>query len=433
MREGDTNGFCRDCFQPAPAQETRCPSCGSPRLIVHDELYDLSIAHLDCDAFYAAVEKRDNPKLRDKPLIIGGGRRGVVSTACYLARIHGIHSAMPMYRALKLCPQATIIPPDMAKYSSVSRQVRALMNATTPMVEPLSIDEAFLDLSGTKRLHGHPPAVTLARLAKQIEERIGITVSIGLSHNKFLAKVASDLDKPRGFAVIGQKETLSFLKDKPVSLIFGVGKAFKAKLARDGISTIGQIQQIAEEDLFRRYGQLGQHISRLAKGQDHRLVKPDRPTKSQSTETTFDRDISDKATLEATLWRLSETLSARLKAADLKCATITLKLKSSSFQTITRAISIAQPDNHAETLFREGQKLLSPLCDGTAYRLIGIGGSQFKKGDDRQDMLFEAQLDEKALKAEDALDQIRAKFGKTMIGKGRGLKAPKRQRDDKKS
>jgi len=422
--------FCRDCCTPTSGGETRCPSCGSPRIIAHDELYELSIAHLDCDAFYAAVEKRDNPKLRDKPLIIGGGRRGVVSTACYLARIHGIHSAMPMYRALKLCPQATIIPPDMAKYASVSREIRALMNAVTPMVEPLSIDEAFLDLSGTERLHGQAPALTLAQLAKDVEDKVGISVSIGLSHNKFLAKVASDLDKPRGFAVIGEAETLSFLKGKSVSLIFGVGKAFKAKLARDGITTIGQIQEIAEEDLFRRYGQLGQHISRLAKGEDHRLVKPDRPTKSQSTETTFDKDVSQRDVLEATLWRLCDTLSARLKTSELQCSTITLKLKDSSFQTITRAASIAKADNHAETLFREGQRLLAPLCDGTSYRLIGIGGSQFKKTDDRQDSLFETGLDEKALKAEDALDKIRAKFGTSMIGKGRGLKAPKRQREN---
>lgn len=419
--------FCRDCLTPAISGETRCGHCHSPRIIAHEELYELTIAHLDCDAFYASVEKRDNPELQDKPLIIGGGRRGVVSTACYLARIHGVHSAMPMYKALKLCPRATVLPPDMAKYSAVSREVRALMHQVTPLVEPLSIDEAFMDLSGTQRLHGRSPAETLAALARQIEAEIGISVSIGLSHNKFLAKVASDMDKPRGFAVIGKAETLSFLKNQPVSLIYGVGKAFKAKLARDGITTIGQLQTISEEDLFRRYGQVGQHISRLAKGQDNRLVKPDRPTKSQSTETTFDRDISDQAVLEATLWRLCEKLSARLKVAKLNCTTITLKLKTSSFQTITRAATMAQPDNHAETLFREGQRLLHPLCDGTAFRLIGIGGSHFRDLDDSQQLLFTAQNNDKSLKAEDALDKIRAKFGTGVISKGRGLKSSKRE------
>ena len=181
-------------------------------MVAHDELGQLSIAHMDCDAFYASVEKRDNPTLRDRPVIVGGGTRGVVSTCCYIARIKGVRSAMPMFQALKLCPEAVVVKPRFPAYLEASRAIRAMMEELTPSIEPLSLDEAFLDLSGTARLHGAPPAVLLARLTKRMEDELGLTGSIGLSHNKFLAKIASDLDKPRGFSVIGRAETESFLK-----------------------------------------------------------------------------------------------------------------------------------------------------------------------------------------------------------------------------
>src|SRR5689334_15449192 len=241
------HGFCRDCCVRLPtdaASAARCPNCRSPRLARHAELFGLAIAHIDCDAFYAAIEKRDNPDLRDKPLIIGGGTRGVVSTACYIARISGVRSAMPMFKARKLCPDAVILPPNMAKYQKAGKEVRALMLELTPLVEPLSIDEAFLDLSGTETLHKSSPAESLARLALKIEREIGITVSIGLSHNKFLAKIASDLNKPRGFSVIGKAETLSFLADKPVRFIWGIGQKTSESLAKDGLTTLGQIQSM---------------------------------------------------------------------------------------------------------------------------------------------------------------------------------------------
>jgi DNA polymerase IV len=211
--------LCRDCVARFAERPARCPSCGSPRLLAHAELDSLAIAHLDCDAFYASVEKRDNPALRDQPVIVGGGRRGVVSAACYIARLYGVRSAMPMFKALAACPHATVIHPDMAKYARVGREVRDMMRSLTPLVEPLSIDEAFLDLAGTEHLHHGSPARSLARLALEVERRIGVTVSIGLSYNKFLAKIASDLDKPRGFAVIGRGEAVEFLGGKPVGLI----------------------------------------------------------------------------------------------------------------------------------------------------------------------------------------------------------------------
>src|SRR5690606_31609317 len=236
------HGFCRDCLTLQHDSGQRCERCGSPRLVRHPELYRLHLAHIDCDAFYAAIEKRDNPSLRDRPVIIGGGKRGVVSTACYIARIKGVRSAMPMFKALEACPEAIVIKPDMEKYVAVGREVRAMMQALTPLVEPVSIDEAFLDLTGTARLHGRPAAFVLADFAARVERDIGITVSVGLSYSKFLAKIASDMNKPRGFAAIGRAEAPSFLAGQPVTLIWGVGKAFAETLARDGIRSIGQLQ-----------------------------------------------------------------------------------------------------------------------------------------------------------------------------------------------
>ena len=203
--------LCRDCGARPPADAGTCPGCGSSRLVRHGALHDLTIAHLDCDAFYAAIEKRDRPELRDVPVIVGGRHRGVVAACCYVARTYGVHSAMPMFQALRACPEATVIKPDMKKYVAVGRAIRAMMQELTPLVEPLSIDEAFMDLSGTSSLHGASPAQSLAALALRVEETHRITVSIGLSYNKFLAKIASDLDKPRGFSVIGRAEARSFL------------------------------------------------------------------------------------------------------------------------------------------------------------------------------------------------------------------------------
>ena len=293
------SALCRDCaaLHTHAADNKRCPDCNSPRLLVHEELTELGVAHLDCDAFYAAVEKRDRPELQDKPVIIGGGRRGVVSTCCYVARIHGVHSAMLMFQAKKACPDAVIIKPDMEKYGRVGREVRGLMQQLTPLVEPLSIDEAFMDLRGTEKLHGGPAAQTLIKLVNRIENDIGITVSIGLSHNKFLAKLASDLNKPRGFSIIGAAETVSF-GPLPVSAIWGVGKVMQTRLARDGISQIAQLQKMDEADLARRYDSTGLRLARLAHGRDSRKVAPPAAAKSISSETTFNEDLSDAAALE---------------------------------------------------------------------------------------------------------------------------------------
>ncbi|MBB4185266.1 DNA polymerase-4 [Sinorhizobium terangae] len=411
-------GFCRDCLREQATEPRRCLSCGSPRLLRHSELYKLTLAHIDCDAFYASIEKRDDPELADKPVIIGGGKRGVVSTACYIARIHGVRSAMPMFKALEACPQAVVIKPDMEKYSRVGREVRSLMLELTPLVQPLSIDEAFLDLSGTERLHHDPSARTLARFAKRVEQEIGITVSVGLSYCKFLAKVASDLQKPRGFSVIGQAEAVDFLKERPVTLIWGVGKAFAATLERDGIRTIGQLQMMEEADLMRRYGTMGQRLYRLSRGQDERIVETDGEAKSVSSETTFNDDLSRPEELVPHLRRLSEQVALRLRKAELAGQTVVLKLKTADFKLRTRNRRLDSPTRLADRIFRTGLQLLEKEVDGTRYRLIGIGVSDLSDPGlaDPPDLVDPAATRRAA--AEDAINKLRDKFGKTTVETG---------------
>ncbi|MBT5186208.1 MAG: DNA polymerase IV, partial [Kordiimonadaceae bacterium] len=326
------SAFCRDCLNDIEEYQsnTSCPKCASPRIISHSELDQLSIAHIDCDAFYASVEKRDNPELNSKPLIIGGGKRGVVSTCCYIARTYGVRSAMPMYQAIKLCPNATVIPPSMNKYSEASKLIRVYFDHLTPAVEPISIDEAFLDLTGTEKLHGMPPAKILAQTAKKISVEIGITVSVGLSYNKFLAKLASDLDKPNGFSIIGKQEAKTFLTKQPISKIWGVGKVLNKKMTRAGITQIGQLQQMALKKLVQDYGIMGERLYYFSRGEDSRNIIPQQKTKSVSNETTFNEDIKDYNTLKKHLWALCEKLSARLKEKHLSAKTISLKLKTSN-------------------------------------------------------------------------------------------------------
>ncbi len=370
--------LCRDCAALAAALPAggRCAQCGSPRLVAHAELASLSLAHIDCDAFYASVEKRDHPELLDRPVIVGGGARGVVLACCYVARLSGIRSAMPMFKALKACPDAVVIRPDMAKYRAVGRAVRELMQATTPLVQPLSVDEAFLDLAGTERVHGGPAARTLALLARRIEREIGVTASIGLSYNKFLAKIASDLDKPRGFAVLGRGEAMDFLAPRSVGLIWGVGAALQQKLARDGISTIAELRQRSEHELTARYGAIGRRLARFARGEDDRPVDPDAPMKSISVETTFTRDIARLDGLAEQLQPLCASLALRLERAGRAAAAVTLKLKTGDFRVLSRSRQLADPTQRAETLYRAALPLLRAAADGTAFRLIGIGADR---------------------------------------------------------
>ncbi|HEX5934094.1 MAG TPA: DNA polymerase IV [Pseudorhizobium sp.] len=412
------SGFCRDCMAEQKAEQRRCRQCGSPRLVYHSELYQLSLAHIDCDAFYASVEKRDNPELADKPVIIGGGKRGVVSTACYIARIHGVRSAMPMFKALEACPDAIVIRPDMEKYVKVGREVRQLMLELTPLVQPLSIDEAFLDLAGTERLHHDPPARILARLARRVEAEIGISISVGLSYCKFLAKVGSDLQKPRGFSVVGRQEALSFLAARPVSTIWGVGKAFNATLEADGIRSIGQLQTMEESDLMRRYGSMGQRLYRLSRGMDDRAVHPNDPAKSVSAETTFFDDISRHDDLVPILRRLSEKVSSRLKKHSIAGQTVVLKLKTADFRIRTRNRRLEDPTQLADRIFRTGLSLMERERDGTRFRLLGIGVTDLcdPATADPPD-LVDLNAGRRAA-AEVAMDRLRDKFGKAAVETG---------------
>jgi DNA polymerase-4 len=414
-------GFCRDCLADVLERGARCRDCGSPRLVRHPELDRMSIAHVDCDAFYAAIEKRDNPSLADKPVIVGGGRRGVVATACYIARTHGVRSAMPMFEARRLCPHAHVIRPDMAKYAKVGREVRALMTGLTPLVEPLSIDEAFLDLTGTERLHGMTPAKALARFALSVERELGITVSIGLSQNKFLAKIASDLDKPRGFSVFAPAEAPAFLAPRPVTFIWGVGKAMAAVLAREGFRTIADLQRADEAKLMRRFGAEGLRLGRLARGIDLRAVDPERETKSVSAETTLEEDLSAFRPLERLLWELSEKVSARLKAKGLAGTTVTLKLKSADFRLRTRARSLSAPTQLAAKIFATARELLAREAGGTKFRLIGIGVSALGGAAEADPADLVDEHGRRSAAAERAVDRLREKFGRAAVIRGIAL------------
>ena len=411
--------LCRDCLAMFD-DGARCPTCRSPRVLSHPELFDLSIAHMDCDAFYASVEKRDDPSLADKPVIIGGGRRGVVSTACYVARIRGVKSAMPMFQALKLCPDAVVIRPRGGHYAAVSKEIRALMDELTPSVEPLSLDEAFLDMTGTAKLHHAPPAVMLARLVKRMQDELGLTGSIGLSHNKFLAKVAADLDKPRGFSIIGKAENADFLADKPVSLIWGVGAVTRNTLEKAGIRTFTDLLRWEREDLSARFGSMGDRLWHLARGQDFRRISANAPMKSISNEITFFEDTSDSHILDGHLWRLSEKVSDRAKARDIAGRVVTVKLKRANHSALSRRISLPDATQSADRIYRTARGLFDLVADQGPFRLIGVGISDLTS-DEAADLEGDL-LDPDAGKrraAEQATDKVRARFGKDAILKGR--------------
>ncbi|MFK7753409.1 MAG: DNA polymerase IV [Sedimentitalea sp.] len=414
--------LCRDCLTQFETAR-RCPACASPRLQSHPELFDLKIAHMDCDAFYASVEKRDDPSLADKPVIIGGGRRGVVSTACYVARIRGVKSAMPMFQALKLCPEAVVIKPRMEAYVAASRAIRVMMEELTPAIEPLSLDEAFLDLSGTERLHGAPPAVMLARLVKRMKDELGLTGSIGLSHNKFLAKVASDLEKPRGFSVIGVAETAAFLHEKPVRLIWGIGPAAQASLERAGIRTFSDLLRWDRDDLNARFGATGERLYHLARGQDRRRVSAHEPMKSISNETTFHEDTANPDILDGHLWRMAEKVSDRAKAKALAGRVVTLKLKRSDHSTVTRRVSLRDATQLADTVYRRARLLFDTVQDQAPFRLLGCGLSDLvaEVEADKSGDLLDPGANQRS-DAERATDQIRQRFGAKAILKGRALR-----------
>lgn len=418
------SAICLDCLREQPLRAkpaARCDACGSPRLAAHPEQDSLAIAHVDCDAFYAAVEKRDDPSLLSKPVIIGGGRRGVVATCCYVARTHGVRSAMPMFKALAACPDAVVIKPDMAKYTAVGRQVRQMMLELTPLVEPISIDEAFLDLTGTERLHRASPAVTLARFARSVETEIGITISVGLSYAKFLAKIASDLDKPRGFSMLGRADAVSFIAARPITILPGVGRAAAERLAERGVRLVGDLARLPPEQLFALLGKDGPRLLKLSRGEDDRRIEPDREAKSVSAETTFDADIADIASLEPYLWRMAEKTATRLRKDNLAGRGVTLKLKTADFRLVTRSRQLNEPTQLAQRLYDTARELLLAEPKGVRYRLIGVGADHLADGTeaDRGDLADSSPPRQAAM--EKAIDRLRDKFGRDAVVKGVGL------------
>lgn len=424
------SALCRDCFHHG-GFERRCPACGSPRIVAHGELDSLSIAHMDCDAFYASVEKRDRPELRDLPVIVGGGRRGVVTTCCYIARINGVRSAMPMFKAIKACPQAVIIKPDFAKYRTESRRIMAMMADLTPLVQPLSLDEAWMDLSGTQRLHGATPAQTLARLQTRIEAEVGITVSIGLAANKFLAKIASDLDKPRGFSVIGA-EAQAFLAQKPVGILPGVGPAMVSSLESSNFVTVGDIARAEIKDLAARFGPNGLRLHALAHGRDTRVVNPDQIRKSISAETTFNEDLRSQADLVEQLPWLAEKVGRQARAGNVAGRVVTLKLRGADFKIITRRKTLPVPTQTTRSILAIGKELLAAeLKSGGAHRswrLIGVGITDLIEPQDVEDDFFGGD-ERRTLAGEKTADAIRARFGATALTSARALRGKSSAQD----
>lgn len=411
--------MCRECGRH-PVPGTTCPACASPRVLRHPELFDLATAHVDCDAFFASVEKARRPELAGRPVIVGGGVRGVVTTACYIARLSGVRSAMPMFKARKLCPDATIVRPDMAAYAAAARKMRVMMLRLTPLVQPLSIDEAALDLSGTQALHGAPPAVVLARFAGAVEAELGLTVSIGLARNRLLAKLAAGRDKPRGFAVLGA-EAAQTLACEPVGVLPGVGPVLERRLARLGLTRVGQLQALDDGQARGLLGDHGPSLAARARGEDDRQVHTSDAAKSRSAETTFAEDLAEPAALEQHLWRLSERLATRLRGDDLAATGVVLKLKTAAFASRTRTMRLHQPTVLPETLFAAARALLAREVDGTAFRLIGIGAAGLAPlaFADTGDL---ADPDAGRRRArQDAIDGLRARFGAAVIGRGRGL------------
>ncbi len=416
------NAICRECLWTGADAVTRCPACGSPRVVCDPELDRLSIAHLDCDAFYASVEKRDRPELRDRPVIVGGGVRGVVSTCCYIARQSGVHSAMPMFKALKACPDAVVIKPDFSKYVPESARIFGMVGELTPLVQTLSLDEAWIDLSGTERLNGGPPALQLIRLQKRIEDETGLGVSIGLAPNRFLAKIASELDKPRGFSVIGAANAQALLAPKSVRVLPGVGPVFGKTLISDGFATVGDLAAADVRDLVKRYGETGLRLHDLAHARDARSVNPEHDRRGMSAENTFNTDLTSLDELEAELWPLCEKVASKARRDGIASRVVVLKLRRTDFKIVTRRRTLPDPVQTARALFAVGRELLKPAL-GRPYRLIGVGLADIQDAEDAPAGLFASDA-ARALKTETAIDALRQKFGAAAVVAGRALKRP---------
>ena len=388
------------------------------------------ILHVDMDAFYASVEQRDRPDLAGKPVIVGGSAegRGVVCAASYAARKFGVHSAMPAVTAKRLCPDGIFIPPRMSHYASVSKEIAAIFGDFTPLVEPLSLDEAFLDVRGSRDLFGDGP-----QIARQIKDRIRnelrLVASVGVAPNKFLAKIASDLDKPDGLTIVDPAKTQDFLDPLPVGRLWGVGKVTGGRFRDLGISTIADLRRLKQETLHELFGEQGDHLWRLARGIDDRDVIPDRKAKSISHETTFAVDIDDREILEAWLLELSDQLGSRLRRSRLTGKVLHLKVRFSNFQTLTRSLTLANQTNVTQEIFDSAIELFRNRVDRRLpIRLLGVGMSRFDNSSMRQQSLFDESEHDQQSQLDEMSDQIRTKFGHDALSRASRLMHDTRHR-----
>ena len=417
-------GVCRDCFSTLADGEKRCRWCSSPRIVFSPELEVLNVAHVDCDAFYASVEKREDPSLANLPVIVGGGNNGVVTTCCYIARISGVRSAMPIFKAKLLCPQAVIIKPRMKLYKKVSLEIRNILLSLTPLVQFVSIDEAFIDLTGTGRLHKKSPVALLAQTAKHIEETIGITVSIGLSFNKLFAKIGSDLEKPRGLTVVDTSDAKDIIKTKKISILRGVGEKTLERLHKDGITFIRDLNRYNKLELEQNYGALGGKLWHFSRGLDNSPVDPKKSSRSISKEITFDNSNSKPSYIKFRLWGICETVSSRLKKTGLQTSQLTLKIKTDRKKLITFSTRLERPTNLAELLFQATTRLFTKVDKNIKIKLVGISVTALSKLQETKtnfDLFFDEDKQLSAQLTEETMDSIRRKFGKSSIFKGRSF------------
>jgi DNA polymerase IV len=382
-----------------------------------------TILHVDLDAFFAAVEQRDRPELRGLPVIVGGGgpnQRGVVSTASYEARKFGVHSAMPLRTAGRLCPHGVFLPVDGRRYAQASREVMAILRRFTPQVQPISIDEAFLDVTGSRALFGDGEEI--GRLIKgAVHDEVGLTISVGVAATKLVAKIASDLRKPDGLVVVGPGDEAAFLAPLPISRLWGVGEKTATALLDYGVQTIGDLASLPPDVLVRRFGKHGASLVERARGIDADPVATGDPAKSIGHEHTFGVDTADREVIERTLLGMADGVAWRLRSAGLKAGTVTLKLRDSSFTTITRQTGLEVPADLTEPLYEAALGLLRKELHGQRIRLVGVTASNFR--DREQLALFGADDDPKRHQAAEALDRIRRKYGERSVTRGRLVRA----------
>ncbi|MGA2254966.1 MAG: DNA polymerase IV [Thermoguttaceae bacterium] len=382
------------------------------------------ILHADMDAFYASVEERDRPELVGKPVIVGGSpvKRGVVSAANYVARRHGVHSAMPAVTARRLCPHGIYLPPRIDYYAEVSRQIRDIFERFTPLVEPLSLDEAFLDVTGSEHLFG--PAVEIGRKIKwAVREELRMVVSVGVAPNKFLAKIASDLKKPDALVVVEPNKVQEFLDPLPVERLWGVGRESSKVFQRLGIHTIGQLRQWPLDTIKSRFGSSGDHLWNLAHGRDDRLVVPERDAKSISHETTFEHDILDMEVLRAWLVDLTEQVGCRMRRHGLRGRTAQLKVRFADFSLITRSQTLPEPTNITDELWRAADELLCQRLPvgHLPVRLLGMGVTGLDDTGQVQRMLFDQAERQKQTRLDVVADQLKERFGTEALRRGSSL------------